>query len=162
MTLETPSSAGSTALSRIVFLDFDGVMHPRGCTIDRYFCHLPLLEDWLRGRPSIGVVISSSWREVHPLDETRSFFSADLQARILSVTPVLGADRCAQWEGQSPPPERETEVLGWMRGSGRSWQWAALDDQPELYRADCPWLVLCDGLVGLTEAELELVDGLLG
>jgi hypothetical protein len=30
----------------ILFLDFDGVLHPQPCFADSAFCRLPLLEDF--------------------------------------------------------------------------------------------------------------------
>jgi hypothetical protein len=61
----------------ILFLDVDGVLHPEGPSREPKFCRLPLLEEWLRGRPGVEVVISSSWREVHPFEELVSFFAED-------------------------------------------------------------------------------------
>jgi len=149
----------------ILFLDFDGVMHPFGCECDRYFCRLELLEPWLRQRPGLGIVISSSWREAHPLDEMKRFFADDLQERILGVTPVLRRDEWAQPDGEVLPArfEREIEVMRWLNASGEPWRpWAALDDQVWLYKPFNKRLVLCDGKVGLTQRELGQVDLVLG
>ena len=151
--------------TRLLFLDFDGVMHPFRCTIDKYFCHLELLEAWLRQRPDVGVVISSSWREAHPVAEMTSFFSEDLQHRILGATPLLKRDSWAQYDGEPPLVrfEREVEVLRWLNESGEPWRpWAALDDQAWLYKPFNPGLVLCDGKVGLTLLELNKLDRVLG
>lgn len=158
------SSAGTEALAveqGLLFIDFDGCVHPYGCSIDKYFCHLTLLEDWLRRRPGVDVVISSSWREVHPLDEMRSFFSEDLQGRIIGATPILKRDAWEQYGGEPPPTrfERELEVMRWLHDSGKSWRpWVALDDQAWLFRPFSKHLVLCDGRVGLTQRELDQVD----
>jgi len=162
------SSAGTEALAGeqgLLFIDFDGCMHPYGCSIDKYFCRLALLEDWLRRRPGVDVVISSSWREVHPLDEMQSFFSNDLQKRIVGATPVIWRDSWAQYDGEPPPVrfEREAEVTRWLHGNGAPWRpWAALDDQAWLYKPLNKRLVLCDGKVGLTQRELDQVDLVLG
>ncbi len=58
-----------TQRSIIFALDFDCVMRPGDSGTESKFCRLDLLKAWLRGRPSVGVLISSSWREVHALDE---------------------------------------------------------------------------------------------
>lgn len=149
----------------VLFLDCDGICHPVGCPVDQLFCHLEMLEDWLRRRPGVDVVISSSWREVHPLDELVSFFAEDLQARVLGVTPMYARDGWAQLDIERPAPAhvRHIEVLRWLARSpepGR--RWAALDDQAELYRPGCAELVLVDGRVGLTERDLERLDATLG
>ncbi|WCT24267.1 HAD domain-containing protein [Acidovorax temperans] len=46
----------------ILFLDFDGVLHPEHCHESKHFCCLPVLEDALRQAPEWQVVISSTWR----------------------------------------------------------------------------------------------------
>src|SRR5687768_16516543 len=77
-------------MSRILFVDFDGVLHPAGAGAPK-FSRLWLLADFLR-EPShldIEVVISSTLREVHSLAELRAFFPADLRERIVATTPVL-------------------------------------------------------------------------
>ena len=151
----------------ILFLDFDGTTHPtpRSYTSgEDLFCRLPILESWLRQRPGIEVVISSSWREAHSVDEMRGYFCEDLQRRIIGATPVLKRDDWEQYDGELPPTrfERELEVQRWLRESGEPWRpWAALDDQAWLYRPFNPRLVLCDQKVGLTQRELDGVDQVL-
>lgn len=73
----------------VLYLDFDGALHPENSRTEPKFCRLPLLEAWLGERPSVEVVISSSWREVHPFAELVSFFAEDLQHRVIGVTPLL-------------------------------------------------------------------------
>lgn len=152
-------------MSQVLFLDFDGVMHPERCDVDKYFCRRELLEAWLRLRPSVVVVISSSWREAHSLDEIQSFFSEDIGPRVVGVTPVLRRCDWEDYDGELPPMrfEREAEVLRWLNGSGEPWRpWAALDDQAWLFQPFCRQLVLCDGRIGLTQRQLDQVDSLLG
>jgi hypothetical protein len=133
----------------LLFLDFDGVLHPDRATVDLYFCQLALLEPWLRQRPQIDVVISSSWREAHPLDELREFFSEDLRPRVVSATPVIRNNK----------GEREAEILCWLRDNGHTGRpWAALDDQAFLFNPNCSSLILCCGTIGLSQAELDRLD----
>lgn len=145
----------------ILFLDFDGVLHPDRASVDRFFCHLELLEKWLRDRPDVEVVISSSWREAHPIEELRGFFSEDVRPRILGATPNLKHDDWEQYDCEVPPTrfERELEVTRWLAESDEPWRpWAALDDQAWLYKPFNSRIVLCDREVGLTQCELDLVD----
>ncbi len=82
----------------ILFLDIDGVLHPLpdpGQSGAEQFTRLDLLEEVLRQLPHVDVVISSSWRELHPLDDIRTYFSPDVQARIVDVTPMrVAAAKC--------------------------------------------------------------------
>jgi hypothetical protein len=48
---------------------------------EELFTLLPLIEEVLRGFEACKIVISSSWREVHPLDELREFFAPDMRPR---------------------------------------------------------------------------------
>lgn len=149
----------------ILFLDFDGVMHPFGCAIDHYFCHLELLEAWLRRRSGVDIVISSSWREAHPFGEIQSYFSADIQARVIGATPILKRSAWAQYDGEAPPTrfERELEITRWLNESKEPWRsWAAVDDQAWLFRPFNSRVVLCDGRAGLSQRELDRLDVVLG
>ena len=50
----------------ILFLDFDGVVHPAHGEL---FTEVDRVARWLDGWPAVDVVVSSSWREVHPQSE---------------------------------------------------------------------------------------------
>jgi hypothetical protein len=45
--------------AKVVFLDFDGVLHPG---FSETFRHLPTFDRFLRTMPDTSVVISSDWR----------------------------------------------------------------------------------------------------
>ncbi len=149
----------------LLFLDFDGVCHPERSDVDQFFRRSELvLEPWLRQRPDVEVVISSSWRETYSMTEMREFFSDDLKSRFISSTPVFRRDEWAQRDGEPVPEghEREAEIRRWLHQSAApSRPWVALDDQPWRFKSSCKTLVVCDGRVGLTERELELVDEVL-
>ncbi len=149
----------------ILFLDFDGVLHPDRASVDELFCRIGLLQDWLRVRPGVDVVISSSWREARPIAELRSFFDDDLQGRVVGVTPNLKIGDWAEVDGEFPPARfgRQLEVLQWLRTSNEPWRtWAALDDQAWMFRPMEPKLVVCDPTVGLKAENLAAVDRILG
>lgn len=137
----------------ILFLDFDGVLHPTDARMGELFCHVPPLEAVLREYPAVEIVISSTWREAHPLDELRGFFSADIARRIVGQTP-------ARPERSEVPPElwpfvREGECAVWMRRQQcESRSWLALDDDAVQFRPRSPILHLVDGQRGLTRADL--------
>ncbi|TXI88791.1 MAG: hypothetical protein E6Q40_03190 [Cupriavidus sp.] len=141
----------------LLFLDFDGVLHPLGSSPDRLFCRLPALESWLRAHEAVEVVISSTWRVSRSLDELKSFFAEDLRSRVQGVTPVLRHLDWSEYHEELPPMrfEREDEIRRYRNSSGQSWRpWSALDDQAWLFRPFCAELVLCDHATGLSEANL--------
>lgn len=143
----------------ILFLDFDGVLHPLGSTPAQYFSRLPLLERFLRDEaPAWQVVISSSWREYHPHQQLLEVFSPELRLRIIGSTPVDGCSALhATWGAQARLYPREVQICHFLAQRGLAGaDWVALDDVKSWFRdADNnPHLVLCDPLTGLSESNL--------
>jgi hypothetical protein len=135
----------------VLFVDFDGVLHPLNCEQEELFTCVPLLEAVLRDFPEVRVVVSSSWREVRSLRELRGFFSADVAERIVDKTPSL------PWrEGR---PFREAECAAWIAAHAPGARWLALDDDPALFGDGAACLMLLDpecGLVAEQEPVLRL------
>jgi hypothetical protein len=157
------ATIGASAMSdpALLFLDIDGVLHSSSGR-QHLLSRLPLLESLLRGRPSVDVVISSTWRLRRSLAELSSVFSEDLQARVVGATPAIWA---SLWE---PPPMyvRWSEIGAWLRANappGGTWtRWAALDDQHWLFPPFTTQLVaIADPPLGVTQAELDLLDEVL-
>jgi hypothetical protein len=149
----TKDDARLGAAGRVVlFTDFDGVVHPRP-TAGRdagLFCSIHLLEDVLRHVPNVQVVISSSWREHHPLEEMREYFAEDLRERIVGVTPMLRRELESIPESLLPYP-RHAECIAWLhRERAPGTCWLALDDSPEEFVPGCTHLIPVDGSEGLT------------
>jgi hypothetical protein len=137
----------------ILFVDFDGTLHPDGCECDQFFCRTPLLEEVLRGFPHVQVVISSSWGQVHPLAQLREFFSDDIKARIIDVTP--GKLLLSQI-----PPElwnfvREAQCEYWIRTKRPGARWLAIDDQVWRFTPASANVLLVDGKTGITYADMQ-------
>lgn len=140
------SSKGATA--QIIFLDFDGVMHPEFCHESDHFVHLHTFEAVMRAAPHVELVISSTWRHKRSLNELKALFSADVAARIIGATPQYA-------ELEEVPDalvgyEREAECRNWLRQQGRATQgWLAVDDRSWNFRPFNPNVFLVDGEVGL-------------
>lgn len=136
----------------IIFLDFDGVLHPEHdgepTPAEREFCHLPRFEAIMRDYPEVEIVISSTWREYLSLGELRARFSPNIAARIIGVTPLT-----PRIDGKYLPARREGEILDWLTAAGRGQEpWLALDDaawQFPQYRNN---LVVCSWRIGLDES----------
>lgn len=141
----------------ILFLDFDGVLHPCG---DPYrpspaaslFSRLPRLQSLLREYPGVRIVISSSWR-TDGLDALKRNFDADISERVVGVTPLTPRDQHGYMEAV-----REREILAWLDANGgRDQAWVALDDADFQFPTWSTRLVVCDSDVGFDEcAEAEL------
>jgi len=143
----------------LLFLDFDGVLHPQydgePTPVDQVFCHLPRFEAIMRDFPSVEIVISSTWRNQFTLEQLRSRFSPDISARIIDVTP-----QAEHADGKYLPTRREGEILDWLAIDGRSdVPWIALDDAAWQFQQYRDRLVACTWYVGLddaTESKLRL------
>ena len=142
----------------ILFLDFDGVLHPEHCHESKHFSCLPVLEDAMRQVPEWQVVISSTWRLQKPLDQLRSRFSADIAARVIGHTPRFNT------LVDVPPTlvsyEREAECQAWLRAHDVAYlPWLALDDRSWMFRPFCKSLFLVNGKTGLTATVGEQLEG---
>lgn len=136
----------------IIFLDFDGVLHPFSARNDAtgQLVFLPRLERFLREFPLIRIVITSEWRIRHRFDTLQAFFADDIGNRIIGITPEIEIDASS---GQSWIGCRQREAMAFLETSGlpQNTPWVALDDTPECWLPGAP-LVLCED--GLGEPEL--------
>jgi hypothetical protein len=120
----------------LVFLDFDGVMHPVGCDPARYFCQRDLFEAVMREHPQVRIVITSTWRHAYPMAEIKRFFSPDIAERIVGKTPTHeddGDDHVRYLEIR--------KVLQNPKVAGA--RWIAIDDSDHEFPQGCANLVLC-------------------
>jgi len=140
----------------ILFLDFDGVLHPQydGQAVpkDVAFCHLPRFEAVMRDFPQVDIVISSTWRTQFALEGLRAWFSPDIARRIIGVTPCLVAT------GLPVPPSREQEILQWMSMNQRTNEpWVAVDDMEWEFKAHRSKLVPCKSFLGFDDLAAQLL-----
>ncbi|RAM61251.1 HAD domain-containing protein [Herbaspirillum rubrisubalbicans] len=125
----------------ILFLDFDGVLHPLSRP-NGAFAMLPHFEQVMLDYPDVDIVISSAWREEHSIEKLRLVFSESFRHKIIDVTPVIRA---------SSPHTREIEILSWLRETGREYEaWLALDDSEWLFSPGCRHLLLTDTNIGFS------------
>lgn len=113
---------------RILFLDFDGVLSPGSSGTLRHAADLARL---LEPYPDVRVVLSTNWRETEPLQHLKDGLDPALAERVIDATPVLPGNR--------EPGGRQREIEAWLSQHPAS-SWLALDDMPDLYQPNCPWL----------------------
>lgn len=146
----------------ILFLDFDGVLHPESLNSRQpLLCHLPLLEDVLREFPQVEVVISSTWR-LRWLDaylatiELRKHFAPDIAQRVVDVTP-----HHTQLDPNTTPDSlfayrRHREIEAWLRANRPpGTTWVALDDRAYWFKPFLKNLLATDPETGLTTQDLD-------
>jgi hypothetical protein len=130
-----------------LMLDFDGVLHhAQGCQVPD-FSLAPKLAAAL-AEYQCDVVISSTWREHHPLERLRNFLPSDLGARVVDV---LGPDNRGTHV-------RYQNIMAWIHNQRRPVNWRALDDVASEFPLACPELILCHGSIGLAEEQCQALQ----
>ena len=146
----------------IVFLDFDGVLHPDNVKRQEpLLCRLPLVEEVLREFPWAEIVISSTWRlrwrePDIAVQEMRRHFSVDIAPRVVGVTPsYLDLDWRAAPSGLFLY-QRHWECETWLRANRPpGTPWLALDDRPDWFRPFCQNLMVFDSATAFTPAHSD-------
>lgn len=135
----------------ILFLDFDGVLHPD--TIERddeLFCCCSHLWSVLEAVPTVEVVFTTNWRHKHRFEDLVRLVTAGggkhLASRFVGTTPDVLRNAA-----RDTYRIREVECLAWLCGNGRSSRgWIAVDDVASGFSFPQPQLVLIDPATGLT------------
>src|SRR6266481_2262152 len=112
----------------ILFLDFDGVLHPVGRD-EEPFCRVALLWKILRDCPDGKVVFSTPWKDSYRFEEMVDFVidggGEDLTAQFIGATSNL--------EAEGHYDRRDIEIQRWLDANGNEGNWLAIDDMPELF-----------------------------
>lgn len=93
-----------------LFLDFDGVLHPRASSETGCFLHADRLRSLLDACPEVMVVVSSSWGKASSLAELRRSCGPLLGPRLHDVTPIV---KLVLGNGR-PALHRFKEIAYWL------------------------------------------------
>jgi len=138
-------------MNKVLFLDFDGVLHPTHSVSDAPFNRIDLLEEAISD-VSLDIVISSSWRFTHNLEKMQRILPKSISNLIIGCTgdPVIGKH------------PRFNEIQAFLISNGLS-NWKALDDSYWEFPTPCPQLIRCNPNTGITKKEvLQLKQWLSG
>lgn len=150
-------------MTDILFLDFDGVLHPLFPRTDRsheenqHFEGCSRLANVLdRVAPRIKIVVSSTWRYKRSMEDLRALLGP-LAGRVIGMTPILNR----QEDGI-----RELEAQAWLdtytRNHSRPMiRWCALDDVPSLWTSRDKVLITNDGFRTAEANALNNIEDLL-
>lgn len=142
----------------LLFLDFDGVLHPDFARGKNLFSANPLLWQLLDECPSLVVVFSTSWRSDHHVEKLIQLVTRDggehHATRFIGTIPSIPLEAGRNIAG--PIHLREIAIRIWLAGNGlQGGNWIALDDDRSGFQADCPNLFLVDKMTGLTTDRME-------
>lgn len=137
----------------ILFLDFDGVLHPiTGSPPFKPDC-MAVLSNILDAYPEIRIVITSSWREEKSLDELVSLLGEQIGSSVIGTTPII--DEAFMHN------VRYHEALEYLKGSSlEHFPWFAIDDERGSYPDNVP-VILTDRRSGLTSADVIKIKTLI-
>lgn len=124
---------------RVLFLDFDGVLHagPNVVAATRHWCWLPTLSQVLARHEDVRIVVHSTWRYEYDVDELRELLGR-LGERVIGATPAAPRLRSIEMWLESHPEVSTFRILD--------------DDAADFYR----WpgeLILCDPAMGITDPQ---------
>ncbi len=127
---------------KLLFLDFDGVLHPTHFAGESPFSRAHLLEETL-ALFSPKIIISSSWRFTHNLEKLQKTIPNHISSLIIGATGQAVI-------GKHP---RFTEIQNYLRGYGSA-DWKTLDDSYWEFPNPCPRLIRCNPNTGITDRQI--------
>lgn len=155
----------------VIFLDFDGVLHPQPSPRSQLFQGVPLLADALRRYPTqLDLVISSSWRETDTMGEMRARFPEDIRSLIIDTTPVFSdmpqktieSMLPTSWESLDLDGKRQREIELWLKQQRPSGvPWIAIDDDASNFTSGCQNLLLTNGRKGIQPNNIQTLHAML-
>lgn len=149
----------------ILFLDFDGVLHPDAAFLIKgrptlkaegeLMMWAPLLVDVLADFPEAQIVLSTSWARQLSFSRARRWLPDALNARVIGSTwhsamsfKREGFSNLATWWDEAT---RYQQIKRYASRAGLA-DWVAIDDQPEGWGAsDLDKLVHTNGEIGLSD-----------
>lgn len=123
---------------RVLFLDFDGVLHPvtDDPSDDQYFMWLPHLVDALAEYADVSVVVHSTWRYLFDDRELRALLGA------------LGN----RFVGAAPRGPRYEAITWWLHLNEKFDSYRILDDAPGEFPEPAPeQLIVCHSQRGVSD-----------
>lgn len=134
----------------VLFLDFDGVLHPEPATAEILFCSLPILYAVLVARPAARVVVTSDWRLKHSAEQLSEMLfrgRPEFRDRFAGVTPIFPEYRF-EYRG------REREIEAWLQINGMT-EWIAIDDVAGNFTHGSRRVFLTDYRTGLVSQDID-------
>ncbi|MEG0936415.1 HAD domain-containing protein [Comamonas sp.] len=139
--------------TRVVFLDFDGVLHPPKAIAGAQppltpaqiqqgwsgtFVHLHVLQKLLEGHPEIAVLVSSSWR---------SYLNAEELKELLNpISPWFA--------GAVRKGNRDEAIKEWLEQHSIQ-DYVILDDVAKFFPGVWPRLILCNSALGISDPAVQ-------
>jgi hypothetical protein len=144
--------------TRVIFLDFDGVLHPPKAIAGarppltptqiragwpQTFQHLPLLVQLLQGHADVGVAVSSSWRLFLTEHELEQLLHPIKDWYVGALHPRM--------------TQRDEAITQWL-SEHKVVDYVVLDDVPRFfsgYPSQWPQLIVCNAALGIADIQVQ-------
>jgi hypothetical protein len=126
---------------KVVYLDFDGVLHATSLVTENLFSRVHLLEPLFEDDLA-GIVISSSWRFTHSLTALQAKLPSTLAKCVIGMTGDAVIGKHARYQ----------EIIAHTRGPDTFWR--ALDDSYWEFPSNCQELIRCNPNTGISPKEV--------
>lgn len=155
----------------ILFLDYDGVLHPDAAYVVKgrpvlkaegeLFMWAPILVEALDDQPHVKIVLSTSWAREFGFSRARRWLPAEIRDRVIGATwhsfmgrHTKGLHRIhtTWWDEVT----RYDQIKRYVDRARLGDNWLAVDDKPEGWDdADLDNLVHVDGDTGLSDPAMQ-------
>jgi hypothetical protein len=152
---QAPAQKATPRRLKVLFLDFDGVLHPLGLApaagapvagkprvravpVD-LFCWAPLLSELLAPFPEVGIVVHSTWRDNRGIQDLARCLGP-LAPRLLGAT--AGGPKLAS-------------IRAYLAAHPDVASYRVLDDVPLAPSAELPQLIRCDSRTGVSRPVVQ-------
>jgi len=128
---------------KIVYLDFDGVLHATSLVTEGLFSRVHLLEPLFES-DCAGIVISSSWRFTHSLHALQAKLPSTLAKSVIGMTGDAVIGKHARYQ----------EIINHVHTLEGAIDWRALDDSYWEFPPHCQELIRCNPNTGVGPKEV--------
>ena len=139
------------AKTKLIYLDFDGVLHPSTPLDHAFFSRAHLLEGVFE-KSSAAIVISSSWRFTHSLASLKNKLPKFIAQKVIDTTGPAVIGKHARYQ------EIMAHTNGHSRSPDSTLQWRALDDSYWEFPSHCKELIRCNPNTGIGPKEITLLS----
>ncbi|MCF5802354.1 hypothetical protein GIV20_26090 [Pseudomonas tremae] len=158
-----------TKINHVLFLDFDGVLHPDAVYLSRkgptlradgeLFMWAPVLVDILEPFPTISLVLSTSWVRQLGFKRAAAFLPLALSERVIGAT--WHSSMAKDWPDESKWDGRTRyDQISRYASKAQLSHWLSLDDDPDGWGATALHrLVACDPDLGLSNLRTQQMLG---
>lgn len=131
-------------MRNLLFLDFDGVLHPEDDIKTSFFCNMPYFLDFLQHFPEVEIVLHTTWLLESSLAQLKKNFPEEIQYKIIdSCTPTQFDDNGGY-----------LDIKNFINNKYPHSTWLAINDKKHLFIDHFDKVFFCESIIGLDDFSL--------